>query len=124
MKLLINEEIDSQYIEELRSLSTDLSVVFIPNDHDNRDPFLKEITDADALYGWIDTESLQVAKSLKWIQAPLAGLENYCFRELIDRPITVRTVSYAQRTLPTEGMVETVGGSLPMSKNTLQNARE
>ena len=89
MKLLINEEIDSQYIEELRSLSTDFSVVFIPNDRDNRDPFLTEITDADALYGWIDAESLQVAKSLKWIQAPLAGLENYCFRELIDSPITV-----------------------------------
>jgi phosphoglycerate dehydrogenase-like enzyme len=87
MKLLIyNEDITGEQLEELRALSDDLNVVLVDSD----EAAAQEIGDADALYGRVMPELFAAAKKLRWIQAPIAGLEHYLFDELVasDVPVT------------------------------------
>lgn len=47
------------------------------------------IADADALYGNLTPELLAVAKQLRWVQTPMAGLERYMFPALIASDLTL-----------------------------------
>ena len=51
---------------------------------------LSAIVDADAAYGWVSPEALQLAKKLKWIQNPDAGpFPGYYYPALIEHPVTI-----------------------------------
>ena len=51
---------------------------------------LSAIVDADAVYGWVSPEALQLAKKLQWIQNPDAGpFPGYYYQALIEHPVTI-----------------------------------
>jgi phosphoglycerate dehydrogenase-like enzyme len=52
---------------------------------------LREIADADALFGYLTPEQLAAARSLKWVQTPDAGMEGLFNRvpEIAEREIVV-----------------------------------
>jgi phosphoglycerate dehydrogenase-like enzyme len=85
MKLLIHQPLEPDQLDELRNLSPKLDLVVVDSDEDA----LGDIADADAYYGFITPEALAAAKKLRWIQAPLAGLEHYFFPELVASDVVV-----------------------------------
>jgi len=51
---------------------------------------LREIVDADVVYGWPNLEQFQAAKQLKWIQIPSAGVELVCsVPEMVESDVVV-----------------------------------
>jgi phosphoglycerate dehydrogenase-like enzyme len=46
----------------------------------------REACAADAFYGTVTPRVLRAARQLRWIQAPIAGLERYMFPELAEHP--------------------------------------
>ena len=51
---------------------------------------MEAIRDADAVYGWVSPEALQVAEKLRWVQNPDAGpFYGYYYPELIEHPLTI-----------------------------------
>ena len=51
---------------------------------------LREIRDADAVYGWVPPAALAAAERLRWVQNPDAGpFYGYYYPELIARPLTI-----------------------------------
>ena len=47
---------------------------------------VKQIADADALFGKLTPSMLRAAKKLRWVQSPTASLEHYLFPDLISHP--------------------------------------
>jgi phosphoglycerate dehydrogenase-like enzyme len=83
MKLVIYYEGAEALAARVRSLFPAIEVV-VPAD---ANAALREIADADALYGQITPEQLAAAKRLRWIQSPAIGLEHTMFPELISHPV-------------------------------------
>jgi len=85
MKLLIYPPTSDEWLSAIRQVSSEVQVVNAP------DPAtaLQEIADADCFFGVINKELLQAASQLRWIQAPMIGLERYLFRELVEHPVTL-----------------------------------
>src|SRR5437879_764106 len=50
---------------------------------------IKEIADADALFGYLTPAMLRAAKKLRWTQSPTASMEKYLFPELVTSPVIV-----------------------------------
>src|SRR5256885_8237617 len=63
-------------IREFQSVSPDIKVVSA-----ERDQLLKEIVDADAIFGTINPQLFHAAHKLKWVQIYSAGVETYRFPE-------------------------------------------
>jgi phosphoglycerate dehydrogenase-like enzyme len=56
---------------------------------EDRDEALREIPNADALFGTLDQELLARAQQLRWLAAPaIAPPAGYYFRELVEHPCT------------------------------------
>ena len=74
MKLLLTTRAGDPYFDLLDDLPADVQKVWAlaPDD------VLREIADADVVYGWPTLEQFQAAKQLKWIQIPSAGVEMVC----------------------------------------------
>jgi phosphoglycerate dehydrogenase-like enzyme len=55
-----------------------------------QEEILREIADADVVYGWPTLEQFQAAKQLKWIQVPSAGVEMVCsVPEMVESDVIV-----------------------------------
>jgi phosphoglycerate dehydrogenase-like enzyme len=85
MKLVISPPVSEARLEKIRAAATPMQVV---NTHDEQHA-LTEITDADAIFGYLMPTLLQAAKKLRWAQAPTASMEKYLFAELAASPIVV-----------------------------------
>lgn len=81
-KLLIYPEIDSERISRIQKISEELSIC---NAKDISEA-LHEIKTADAFFGKITPQLLEIAENLKWVQSPTASLEHYVFPELVEHP--------------------------------------
>ena len=80
---------DAYKREWAKRLETELSEyqVILP---ETDEEVLSAIVDADAVYGWVSPEALQVAKELQWIQNPDAGpFPGYYYQALIEHPVTI-----------------------------------
>ena len=54
------------------------------------DEALREIRDADAAYGWVPPDALNVAEKLSWVQNAEAGpFFGYYYPEIIEHPLTM-----------------------------------
>lgn len=82
MKLVIFPRVDEGWFQRIHAVSTDLTAVNCASEEEAE----REIKDADGFYGRITPRLLQASRKLRWIQAPLAGLEHYIFPELIEHP--------------------------------------
>jgi phosphoglycerate dehydrogenase-like enzyme len=85
MKLLIFDDDAPRLAELIRAIFPDLDQVATTNDAEA----LREVVDADAMYGRITPELLAAATRLRWIQSPAIGLEHTMFPDLIAHPVVM-----------------------------------
>ena len=78
-------------IAEFQSVSPRLKVVSA-----ERDQLLKEIVDADAIFGTISPQLFQAGHKLKWVQTYSAGVETYRFPEFIHSDIILTNCKIIQ----------------------------
>ena len=67
-----NLRLGENELRELREAAPSLNIVIA-----SRENLLKEIADADAVFGGLNREQFLAAKKLKWMQITSAGVENY-----------------------------------------------
>ena len=82
MKLVIHPRVSDEWLRRIHAVSPALRVVECESDADAE----REVSTADAFYGTITPRLLRAARQLRWIQAPIAGLERYVFPELAEHP--------------------------------------
>jgi phosphoglycerate dehydrogenase-like enzyme len=78
-------------IREFQSVSPDVKVVSA-----ERDQLLKEIVDADAIFGTISPQLFHAAHKLKWVQIYSAGVETYRFPEFIHSDVILTNCKVIQ----------------------------
>ena len=82
MKLVIHPRVSDEWLRRIHAVSPALRVVDCESEADAE----REVAAADAFYGTITPRLLRAARQLRWIQAPIAGLERYMFPELAEHP--------------------------------------
>jgi phosphoglycerate dehydrogenase-like enzyme len=82
MKLVIHPPVSDEWLRRIRAASPTLSVVECESEADAE----LEVASAAAFYGTITPKLLRAARQLRWVQAPIAGLERYMFPELAEHP--------------------------------------
>lgn len=85
MRLVIHPALDNDTLQPVVGVSSSLTVVNALSPQDA----LAAFADADAFYGTITPDLLSCARRLKWIQAPIAGLEKYLFPALRDSDVVL-----------------------------------
>ncbi|MGE3804442.1 MAG: D-2-hydroxyacid dehydrogenase [Gemmataceae bacterium] len=85
MKLLIHPAVSAERLAKIRAAAGTMSVVQAADEQ----AALKEIPDADALFGYLTPALLAAGKKLRWAQAPTASMEKYLFPELVRSPVQV-----------------------------------
>jgi len=85
MKLLIHPPVTTDRLEKIAAAATPLRVV---NAADEAQA-LREIADADAMFGYLTPPLLKAAAKLKWVQAPTASMEKFLYPELAASPVVV-----------------------------------
>jgi phosphoglycerate dehydrogenase-like enzyme len=84
-KLVTMDEIPASYQAKLRAYAPNLDLALCRN----QEEFRREVADAHVLFGDFSREDLQVARNLRWIQYPAAGVEHILHPELVDSPIVL-----------------------------------
>jgi phosphoglycerate dehydrogenase-like enzyme len=82
MKLVIHPRVSDEWLGHIHAVSPALRVVDCESEADAE----REVGAADAFYGTITPRVLRAAPQLRWVQAPIAGLERYMFPELAEHP--------------------------------------
>jgi phosphoglycerate dehydrogenase-like enzyme len=85
MKLLIYPAVSAERFAKIEAAATPMDVVQATSEHQA----LQEITEADALFGYLTLPMLRAARRLRWVQSPTASMEKFLFAELVAAPITV-----------------------------------
>jgi phosphoglycerate dehydrogenase-like enzyme len=85
MKLLIHPAVSDWRLEKIRQAAGSMTVVQAQDEKEA----IREIADADALFGYITPAMLKAGKKLRWTQAPTASMEKYLFPELGTSPVLV-----------------------------------
>ena len=84
VKVLINYEMSTDFRKRIQSETGDsVTLVFAEDEA----VATQEIGDVEVLFGSLTPELIRLAKKLRWVQAPIASLENYMFPELIESDI-------------------------------------
>lgn len=89
MDLLIFPPLNAEELAQVAAVSDEVEIV----NAQSEDEALAAIADADAMYGNITPEMLSRAGKLRWLQTPIAGLENYMFPTLAESDVTVTNMS-------------------------------
>jgi phosphoglycerate dehydrogenase-like enzyme len=84
-KVATMDEIPSAYQEKLRAYAPGLDLTLCRTE----EQYLKEVADANVIYGEFSREHLQAARQLRWIQWPAAGVEHILYPELVSSPIVL-----------------------------------
>jgi phosphoglycerate dehydrogenase-like enzyme len=85
MKLLLHPAISERRLAKIVHAAAPMNVVNATSDTDA----LREIADADALFGYLTPQLLRAASKLRWVQAPTASMERFLFAELVAAPVIV-----------------------------------
>lgn len=85
MKLVIYPGVSPERLAAIRRAAAPLTVVPAAD----ADEAIREIADADALFGTLTLPMLQAARQLRWVQAPTASMEKYLYPELIASAVVV-----------------------------------
>lgn len=85
MKLLLTTRMGDPYFGLLDDLE-DVQKVWVSTP----DEVVKEIVDADVVYGWPNRDQFLSAERLKWIQVPSAGVEMLCsVPEIVESDVVI-----------------------------------
>jgi phosphoglycerate dehydrogenase-like enzyme len=85
MKLVIHPPVSATRLTRIQDAASPLTVV----QADDEAEAVREIADADALFGTLTPALLRAATKLRWVQAPTASMEKYLFPELVASPVVV-----------------------------------
>ncbi len=89
MKLLIYPALKEAELRQLAAVDASVDIVNAQSEEEA----LAEIVDAEAMYGTITPQLLARAAKLRWLQTPIAGLENYMFPELVESELTLSNMA-------------------------------
>jgi phosphoglycerate dehydrogenase-like enzyme len=85
MKLLIHPPVPADRLDMIVAAAAPMRVV---NAADETQA-LRDIADADAMFGYLTPPLLQAATKLRWVQAPTASMEKFLYPELAAAPVVV-----------------------------------
>ncbi len=85
MKLVIHPAVSAERLAKIREAAGPMTVVQAQDEAQA----IREIADADALFGYLTPPLLRAAKQLRWAQAPTASMEKYLYPELVAAPVVV-----------------------------------
>lgn len=83
MKILINAEINSEQRTQIQSISDTIKIVLPKSSEDT----LREIEDADIVFGGFNRSLFEHAKQLKWVQVWAAGVDGIMFPEFVNSDV-------------------------------------
>ncbi len=89
MKFLIYPPIDAHDLAQLQSAASDIEIIHATDEATAR----AHIAEADGMFGTPNPSLLAQAHKLRWIQAPVAGVEKWIFPELANSDITVTNMA-------------------------------
>lgn len=93
MKFLIYPAVKDEELAHIQHTVQDITPkIEIVNAQDEATA-LAQIVDADAMYGKITPQLLATARQLRWLQAPVAGVEKYLFPELVESDLPVSNMA-------------------------------
>ena len=85
MKLLIHPPVSSERLHRIREVAGPMTVVQAADEA----AAIHEISEADALFGYLTPAMLRAAPRLRWAQSPTASMEKYLYPELVAAPVVV-----------------------------------
>ena len=85
MKLVIHPSVAEPRLGKIIQAAAPMVVVNAADDAQA----LREIVDADALFGYLTPALFQAAPKLRWVQAPTASMEKFLYPELVASPVIV-----------------------------------
>ncbi len=85
MKLLIHPAVAAERLAKIIQAAQPMRVVNAATEQNA----LREIADAEALFGYLTPALLRAAPKLRWVQAPTASMEKFLFPELVASPVIV-----------------------------------
>jgi phosphoglycerate dehydrogenase-like enzyme len=85
MKLVISPPVSEERLAKIRAAAAPMTCV---NTRDE-DHAAAEITDADAIFGYLTPRLLQAGTKLRWAQSPTASMEKYLYPELVASKVIV-----------------------------------
>ena len=89
MKFLVYPAISDEELAQLQSVAGDTDIIHAQDEATAR----AHIAEVDGMYGKITPELLAQAQKLRWVQAPVAGVEKYLFSDLVNSNITVTNMA-------------------------------
>jgi phosphoglycerate dehydrogenase-like enzyme len=85
MKLLLYPPVSDERLAKIREAAAPMQVVQAADESQA----VAQITDADALFGYLTPPMLGAAKKLRWAQSPTASMEKYLYPELVASAVIV-----------------------------------
>src|SRR4051794_13147787 len=85
MKLLVYPPVSAERLAKVREAAGAMTVVQAADEA----AAVREIADADALFGYLTPPLLRAARQLRWAQSPTASMEKYLYPELVASPVVV-----------------------------------
>src|SRR5262245_36970080 len=85
MKLVIHPAVSEHRLARIREAAAPMHVV----QADDEAEAVREIADAEALFGYLTPAMLRAAGKLRWVQSPTASMEKFLFPELVASPVVV-----------------------------------
>ncbi len=85
MKLLVYPPVSPERLGKIRAAAEPMTVVQVATEVEA----VRQIADADALFGVLTPAMLEAARQLRWAQAPTASMEKYLFAALVDSPVII-----------------------------------
>jgi phosphoglycerate dehydrogenase-like enzyme len=89
LNLLIYPPLNAEELAQVAAVSDEVEIINAQSEAEAS----AAIADADAMYGNITPEMLSHAGKLRWLQTPMAGLENYMFPALAESDLLVTNMS-------------------------------
>ncbi|HLY60719.1 MAG TPA: D-2-hydroxyacid dehydrogenase [Terriglobia bacterium] len=85
LKIVTYDEFPTEIQEKIRGFAPGIELKHCRNDEE----FGREVADANVIFGGVSREDLAVAKKLRWVQYPAAGVENVLSPELVSSPVVL-----------------------------------
>jgi phosphoglycerate dehydrogenase-like enzyme len=85
MKLLIFPAVSPERLTRIAAVDSTVRIVQARDEAEA----IREIQDADTLFGYLTPAMLRSANVLRWVQAPTASMEKFLYPELVASPVLV-----------------------------------
>jgi phosphoglycerate dehydrogenase-like enzyme len=82
---VVYPEVEAERLVKIEEAAGEMAVVNVGDEASA----VREIADADALFGKLSPAMLAAASKLRWVQSPTASLEHFVFSELVEHPCTL-----------------------------------